>query len=78
MANLGNDSDGLARIIGVVDDMRFESPNEAIPPRLYLFDRQIQYGVTMVRYQGMGEAAMRQAVGKVWRQVVPGKALRHE
>lgn len=69
MANFNNDSDGLVQIIGVVDDMRFESPNEAIPPRLYLFDAQIQYGVTMVRYQGMGEAAMRQALGKVWRQV---------
>ena len=72
MANINNDSDGLVRIVGVVDDMRFESPNEAIPPRLYLFDSQIQYGVTMVRYQGMGEAAMRQALEKVWRQVIPG------
>ncbi len=71
MASFSNDSDGVIRIIGIVDDMRFESPNEAIPPRIYLFDPQLPYGIAMIRYQGVGEAAMRQTLAKAWRQVIP-------
>ncbi len=59
------------RIIGVVDDMHFNNPSEAMPPRLYFFDADAGWGVVLVRYQGMSEPSMRQALGKMWRQINP-------
>jgi putative ABC transport system permease protein len=65
-------NDHQVRIIGVVEDMRFYSPNDAIPPKLYLFDAHASYAVVgMVRYQGKTAAQMREALRKVWRQIAP-------
>lgn len=65
-------NDHQVRIIGVVEDMRFYSPNDAIPPKLYLFDAHASYAVVgMVRYQGKMAAQMREALRKVWRQIAP-------
>ncbi|MGN6423563.1 MAG: ABC transporter permease [Asticcacaulis sp.] len=65
-------NDHQVRIIGVVEDMRFYSPNDAIPPKLYLFDAHASYAVVgMVRYQGKTAAQMRAALRKVWRQIAP-------
>jgi len=66
MATLGT---APVRIVGVVEDMRLVSPNDPIPPALYVLDSK--YGYAMVRYQGVSEAAMREALGRVWRQIVP-------
>ncbi|MBW8733098.1 MAG: ABC transporter permease [Asticcacaulis sp.] len=66
---------GQARIIGVVDDVRFNSPYEAVPPRLYLLDTTFRYDLGMVRYQGVSEAAMRTSLSRVWRQINPGVPL---
>ncbi|MFT4073993.1 MAG: ABC transporter permease [Asticcacaulis sp.] len=71
MANLGNDSDGLVRIVGVVDDMRFESPNEALPPRLYMFDTGLEGAIAMIRYQGVTETDMRHLLKNLWQSIIP-------
>ncbi|HWU50934.1 MAG TPA: ABC transporter permease, partial [Asticcacaulis sp.] len=65
-------NDHQVRIIGVVEDMRFYSPNDAIPPKLYLFDAHVSYAVVgMVRYHDLTAAQMREALRKLWRQVAP-------
>jgi putative ABC transport system permease protein len=65
-------NDHTVRIIGVVEDMRFYSPNDAIPPKLYLFDAHASYAVVgLVRYQGQSAAQMREALRKLWRQIAP-------
>lgn len=65
-------SDHQVRIIGVVEDMRFYNPQEKIPPKLYLMDQHASYAVVgLVRYQGVSEPAMRDALRKVWRQIAP-------
>ena len=68
MATLG---EGHVRIIGVVEDMRLFSPNEPIPPAIYLVEPQESYGFALVRYQGVSEAEMRQSLSKLWRQMIP-------
>ncbi|CAL4866399.1 hypothetical protein MMA231_00639 [Asticcacaulis sp. MM231] len=66
-------NDYHVRIIGVVEDMRFYNPNEAIPPKLYLFDAHAAYAVVgMVRYQGVSEPQMRERLRGLWRQIAPG------
>ncbi len=65
-------NDHQVRIIGVVEDMRFYSPTMPIPPKLYLFDMHASYAVVaMVRYQGTSEAAMRDQLRGLWKQIVP-------
>ena len=65
-------NDHQVRIIGVVEDMRFYNPNEAIPPKLYLFDRHADYNVVgMIRYAGVTEPKMREQMGAIWRQIAP-------
>lgn len=63
------------RIIGVVDDVRFENPNQAIPARVYLCDLHAGYGFGMVRYQGMTEPEMKEILVKLWRQINPAVPL---
>ncbi len=60
------------RIIGVVEEMRLSTPNDPIPPALYLLATEENYEFPMVRYQGVSEPVMRQALAKVWRQIAPG------
>ena len=65
-------NDYHVRIVGVVEDMRFYNPNEAIPPKLYLFDAHASYAVVgMVRYQGVSEPQMRERLRGLWRQIAP-------
>jgi putative ABC transport system permease protein len=59
------------RIIGVVENIRFESPNQVIPARVYMLDLQAEYGFGMVRYQGKSEPEMRQDLNNVWRHINP-------
>ncbi|MFT4075070.1 MAG: ABC transporter permease [Asticcacaulis sp.] len=65
-------NDHHVRIIGVVEDMRFYNPNEAIPPKLYLYDAHVSYAAAgMVRYQGVTEPQMRERLRALWRQIAP-------
>ncbi len=66
---------GQIRIIGVVDDVRFTSPEDPIPSKLYVFDMRPQYSVWMVRYRGVSGPVMRQALAKIWRQINPDVPL---
>jgi putative ABC transport system permease protein len=69
-ARFGDRGGVPVRIVGVVDDMRFTSPTETIPAKLYLVNPNAR-GLGIVRYQGMSEGAMRGALGKLWRQIIP-------
>ena len=65
-----------ARIVGVVDDMRFYSPTEKVPAKIYFFSGYPAYWpadwpITMVRYSGMDDAAMRARLEAAWRQAAP-------
>jgi len=66
---------GQIRIVGVVDDVRFTSPEDSIPPKFYVFDIQPEYAVGMVRYRGAGAVAMRLVLARIWRQIDPVVAL---
>jgi putative ABC transport system permease protein len=63
------------RIIGVVEDMRFENPNQVMPARVYMCDMHGGYGFGLVRYEGMGEPEMRDALGRLWRRINPAVPL---
>jgi putative ABC transport system permease protein len=59
------------RIIGVIEDMRFDSPRVAIEPTFYVNQvRDPIYAVGLVRFSGNPEAVLGQVRG-VWRQVAP-------
>ena len=60
-------------IIGVVDDMRFDSPRKAMPPTYYLYYRlpeKIGTSVTTIRTTGDPRTAM-QAVQGLWQRMMP-------
>ena len=60
-------------IIGVVDDMRFDTPRKALPPTYYLYYRQpekIGTPVTTIRTTGDPRSAM-QAVQALWQRMMP-------
>ena len=60
------------RIVGVVEDMRFRSPKEKIPPTLYIFELHTNsHTITGVKYSGVTEPAMRARMQAVWRGIVP-------
>lgn len=66
---------GQVRIIGVVDDLRLESPHQVIPPQFYMLEPSPRHGFCLIRYQGVSEAVMRQALDRVWRQINPDVPL---
>lgn len=60
-------------IIGVVDDMRFDTPRKALPPTYYLYYRlpeKIGTPVTTIRTTGDPRPAM-QAVQALWQRMMP-------
>ncbi len=60
------------RIVGVIEDMRFHSPKDPLPPTLYLLDpRPVDIAITGVRYAGVPENVMRDRLAAAWRSVVP-------
>lgn len=64
------------RIVGVVEDMRFYSPMEKVPAKIYFFSGlpawwPADWPITMVRYSGMDDAAMRTRLETAWRQAAP-------
>lgn len=65
------------RIVGVVEDMRFYSPLEKVPAKIYLFSGYPAYWpadwpITLVRYSGVDEAVMRSRLEAAWRRAAPG------
>ena len=64
--------DHPARIIGVVDDMRFRSPKDPIPAMLYVYDdTPNDHPITGLRYAGVSEPDMRARMAAAWRTVAP-------
>lgn len=64
------------RIVGVVEDVRFYSPTEKTPAKLYTFNGYPAYWptgwpVTLVRYSGLSEAEVRARLEAAWRQAAP-------
>ncbi|SFK37041.1 FtsX-like permease family protein [Caulobacter sp. UNC279MFTsu5.1] len=64
------------RIVGVVEDMRFYSPTEKTPAKLYTFNGYPAYWpvgwpITLVRYSGLSEAEVRARLEAAWRQAAP-------
>ena len=60
-------------VIGVVDDMRFDTPRKALPPTYYMYYRlpeKIGTSVTTIRTSGDPRAAI-QAVQALWQRMMP-------
>jgi len=63
--------DNPKQIIGVVEDMRFRSPRETLPPTMYLFQLDpLSNGTAVVRFTG-DPMAFTAAVESAWRRVAP-------
>ena len=64
--------DHPARIIGVVEDMRFRSPKDPIPATLYVYeDAPSEHAITGLRYSGVPEPVMRTRMLAAWRTIAP-------
>jgi putative ABC transport system permease protein len=66
-----------SRIVGVVEDMRFYSPTEKVPAKLYTFNAYpahwpTDWAITLVRYSGSSDAEVRQRLEAAWRRAAPG------
>ncbi len=66
---------GSVRIIGVVEDVRFSSPEDPIQSKIYLFNAHPQYAIGLVRYRGVTAPVMRQTLARVWQQINSGVPL---
>ncbi|RZM05078.1 MAG: FtsX-like permease family protein, partial [Sphingomonas sp.] len=63
--------DNPKQIIGVVEDMRFRSPREVLPPTMYLFQLDpLTNGTAVVRFTG-DPKAFAAAAERAWRGVAP-------
>jgi putative ABC transport system permease protein len=66
-----------SRIVGVVEDVRFYSPTEKVPAKLYTLNVYPAYWpaewpITLVRYSGIGETEARARLEAAWRRAAPG------
>jgi putative ABC transport system permease protein len=60
-------------IIGVVDDLRFDTPRNPVPPTYYIYQRRpetIETSVTTIRVSGDPRAALKSLAG-LWQRMVP-------
>ncbi len=60
-------------IIGVVEDLRFDTPRVTIPPSYYVYNRQpkdIQTSVTTIRVSGDPRTALK-SLEQLWQRMVP-------
>lgn len=65
------EGDGTNIIVGVVDDLRFRGPREAIAGALYLYDsRPLNDAFITMRYSGDPQK-MADAVEAAWKRIVP-------
>jgi putative ABC transport system permease protein len=59
-------------IVGVVDDIRFRSPHDPVPPMMYLFrSRDLEYPIAAVRFEGADPRSMTERLRLAWRTIVP-------
>jgi len=64
--------DRKSRIVGVIEDMRFRSPKDPVPPTLYIYyDTPHDHAVTGLRYAGVAEPVMRANMLQAWRSIAP-------
>jgi putative ABC transport system permease protein len=69
----GLDSGGFTpvQVIGVIDDIRFRSPRDPVPPTIYVsFDGAVDNSTATIRYAGDPHSVMA-AMGAQWRRIVP-------
>ncbi|MFT4075071.1 MAG: ABC transporter permease [Asticcacaulis sp.] len=60
------------RVIGVVEDMRLQSPNEKVPPMVYIFDAHPTHNpIVTLRFADVPEPLMRDRMAAAWKQVAP-------
>jgi putative ABC transport system permease protein len=64
-----------ATIVGVVGNVQFRSARDELPPTMF-FRNSSNFRELTVRYSGVGEAEMRNAVETIWRRLVPGVPFR--
>ncbi|MBB2199407.1 ABC transporter permease [Gluconacetobacter dulcium] len=64
-----------ARIVGVIDDVRFESPRQAIYPEIMFFNalarRPLTEPIPAVRFHGVAAADMVRRLNRAWTAVLP-------
>lgn len=64
--------DRKSRIVGVIEDMRFRSPKDPVPPTMYVYyDTPHDHTVTGLRYSGVSEPVMRARMQQAWRIIAP-------
>jgi putative ABC transport system permease protein len=65
------------QVIGVVDDIRFRSPRDPVPPTVYQsFSADVDNATASVRYSGVDPHAVMEAVAAQWRRIVPNVPFR--
>jgi len=60
------------RVVGVVDNIRFRSPREALQPTVYFFStKQVDAGIAAVRYGQADPKVVLDHMRQAWKQVAP-------
>lgn len=60
------------RVIGVVDDLRFRSPRDPVPPTAYYFSSgDIDASYAVLRYAGVSSRQMMDRVEAAWKRIAP-------
>ena len=73
MIREGDGSDAKPfRVVGVIDNIRFRSPREALQPTVYYFSaKDINSGIAVVRYGQADPKLVLDHMRQAWRQVTP-------
>jgi len=73
MIREGSGSDAKPfRVVGVIDNIRFRSPREALQPTVYYFSaKDIDGGIAVVRYGQADPKLVLDHMRQAWRQVTP-------
>ncbi|GBR46362.1 putative ABC transporter permease [Neokomagataea tanensis NBRC 106556] len=70
-----NDGGGDVVIIGVIRDIRFESPHAAVYPSIIFFnplsDNSLYLPIPAIRFHGVSEAVMKSRLEKAWYKITP-------
>ena len=62
----------LLNVVGVIDNLRFRSPREPVPPTVYILTSgDLGDAVAGVRYEVADPRAVMDAMGAAWRRIVP-------
>ncbi|QIG81583.1 ABC transporter permease [Stakelama tenebrarum] len=72
-ALISNGSDRDSRVVGVVEDMRFDTPRQSVRPTLYMLDTVHPRGpLATIRYRNASPAQIETAVEATWKRIAPG------